>query len=139
MKSKLMDIRVVVIILSIILVGVISVGMYQFFSSQEQHGLTIVSMELTHGEEQSDFLLAVTVQNTGSMELDDAELNLVFIKDNDIVDSEKQSIHLDTQLAETFTTTFPHVFFETGSTYKAIATVYLDDRLLDTKTITKQF
>jgi len=139
MKSKLTDIRVVVIILSIILLGVISVGIYQFFISQEDYGLTIASTELTHGEEQSDFLLTVTVQNTGGLEIDEAELNLVFIKDNDIVDSEKQSIDLGTSLARTFTATFPHVLFETGSTYKAIATVYLDDMLLDTKTITKHF
>ena len=139
MKSKLTGIGVVVIILSILLVGVISVGLYQFFISQEDHGLTIVSMELTHMEGQTDFLVSVIVQNTGSMEIHDAELNLVFIKDNDIVDSEKQSIDLGTSLAGTFTATFPHVLFETGSTYKAIATVYLDDMLLDTKTTTKQF
>jgi len=139
MNFKLSIREVVLLILCLVLVGVISVGLYQFFSNQEQHGLTIVSMELTHEEEQSDFLLMVIVQNTGRLEIDEAELNLVFIKDNDIVDSEKQSIHLRTQLAETFTTTFPDVLFETGNTYKAIATVYLDDRLLDTKTITKQF
>lgn len=139
MNFKLTIREMVLVVLCLVLVGVISVGLYQFFSSQEQQGLTIVSMELTHGEEQSDFLLTVRVKNTGRLEIDEAELNLVFIKDNDIVDSEKKSIHLGTQLAETFTTTFPDVLFETGSIYKAIATVYLDDRLLDTKTITKQF
>jgi hypothetical protein len=139
MKFKLTGIGVVVIILSIILMGVISVGLYQFFISQENHGLTIVSMELTHWEAQADFLVSITVQSTGSMEIHNAELNLVFIKDNDIVDSEKQSIHLGTNHTETFTATFSHAFFNTGSTYKAIATIYLNNMLLDTKTIAKQF
>ena len=139
MTFKLTIREVVLLILCLILVGVISVGVYQFFSSQEHHGLTIVSMELTHKEEQSDFQLTVTVQNTGSMEIEEAELNLVFIKDNDIADSEKQSIDLGPSLTGTFTATFPQILFETGSTYKAIATIYLDDMLLDTKTITKQF
>lgn len=139
MKFTLSSRRVLGMVLCIVLVGVTCVGLYQFLINPEQHALTIMSMELLHSEEEAQFIVTVDVQNTGSTDINEAELNLVFIKDNDIVDSEKQSIQLGSHLDETFTMTFPNVLFEAGSTYKAIATIYQKNMLLDTKTITKQF
>jgi hypothetical protein len=139
MKLKISFRIVGVLIICIVLVGVAYVGYNQFFNKREKNALQIVSIDLRKSEGGTNFTVTVTIKNTGSNDIADAELNLIFIKDNDIVDSEKQPLDLVTDLQRTFTTTFTDVLFEPESTYKAIATIYLDNLLLDTKTITKQF
>ena len=96
-------------------------------------------MELIKPEGGLDFTVMVKIQNTGNNDINNAELNFIFIKDNDIVDSEKQSLNLENNLEATYSANFIDVLFETDSTYKVIATIYLGDGILDTKTITKQF
>jgi hypothetical protein len=96
-------------------------------------------MELIKPGGELDFTVTVKVQNTGNNDINNAELNFIFIKDNDIVDSEKQSLYLETNLEGTYNANFIDVLFGTESTYKVIATIYLADEILDTKTITKQF
>jgi hypothetical protein len=139
MKLKISFRILVALIICIFLVGVAYVGYNQFFNSREKNTLQIVSIDLRKSEGETNFTVTITIKNTGSNDITDAELNLIFIKDNDIVDSEKQPLDLVTGLQRTFTTTFATVLFEPDSTYKAIATIYLDNLLLDTKTITKQF
>ena len=138
MKLKISFRILVALIICIVLVGVVYISYNQFFNSNEKNALQIVSVDLSRSEEETGFTVMVTIKNTGRNDISDAELNLIFIKDNDIVDSEKQPVNLMTGLLRTFTTSFPNVLFEPDSTYKAIATIYLDNLLLDTKTITKQ-
>jgi len=139
MKLKISFRILVALIICIVLIGVAYVGYNQFFTKSEKNSLQIVSIDLRKSEGETNFTVLVTIKNTGSNDITDAELNLIFIKDNDIVDSEKQPLNLVTGLQSTFTTTFTNVFFEPDHAYKAIATIYLDNLLLDTKTITKQF
>jgi hypothetical protein len=139
MKLKISLRILVALIICIVLIGVAYVSYNQFFTKSEKNSLQIVSIDLRKSEGEINFTVMVTIKNTGSNNITDAELNLIFIKDNDIVDSEKQPLNLAIGLQATFTTTFTNVFFEPDHTYKAIATIYLDNLLLDTKTITKQF
>jgi archaellum component FlaG (FlaF/FlaG flagellin family) len=96
-------------------------------------------MELIKSDRGLNFTVTVKIQNTGSDNISNAELNFIFIKDGDIVDSEIRSLNLDTNLENTYNASFINVPFEAESTYKAITTIYLGTKLLDTKTITKQF
>lgn len=139
MKLKIPFQILVALIVCIVLVGVAYVVYNQFFNRNEKNVLQIVSIDLTRSTGETNFTVTVTIKNTGSNDITDAELNIIFIKDNDIVDSEKQPLDLVTGLQRAFTTTFTNVPFEPDSTYKTIATIYLDNLLLDTKTITKQF
>jgi uncharacterized protein (TIGR02588 family) len=139
MKVTLPSRVIIAIALCIILIGVGYVGFTQFFNSNKKNALQIISMELIQSEGDTNFTVTVTIQNTGMNDINNAELNFIFIKDNDIVDSEKQSVQLQTTMEGTYSALFKDVPFETNSTYKTIATIYLDNMLLDTKTITKQF
>jgi uncharacterized protein (TIGR02588 family) len=139
MKLKIPFRILVALIVCIVLVGVAYIVYNQFFNRNEKNVLQIVSIDLTRSTGETNFTVTVTIKNTGSNDITDAELNIIFIKDNDIVDSEKQPLDLVTGLQRAFTTTFTNVLFEPDSTYKTIATIYLDNLLLDTKTITKQF
>jgi uncharacterized protein (TIGR02588 family) len=130
---------IIAIVLCLVLIGVGYVGFTQFFNSNKKNALQIVSMDLIQSEGDTNFTVTVTIQNTGMNDINNAELNFIFIKDNDIVDSEKQSLQLQTSMKETYSALFKDIPFETNSTYKTIATIYLDNMLLDTKTITKQF
>jgi hypothetical protein len=96
-------------------------------------------MELIKSEGETNFTATITIHNSGMNDINNAELNFIFIKDNDIVDTEKQLLQLQTTREATYSASFTNVPFETNSTYKTIATIYLDNMLLDTKTITKQF
>ncbi len=69
-----------------------------FQRADENNVLQIVSMNLTRSAGETNFTVTATIQNTGSNDITDAELNLIFIKDNDIVDSEKQPLNLVTGL-----------------------------------------
>ena len=138
MKVTLPSRVIIAIALCIILIGVGYVGFTQFFNSNKKNALQIISMELIQSEGDTNFTVTVTIQNTGMNDINNAELNFIFIKDNDIVDSEKQSVQLQTTMEGTYSALFKDVPFETNSTYKTIATIYLDNMLLDTKTITKQ-
>jgi hypothetical protein len=129
----------IAIVLCLVLIGVGYVGFTQFFNNNKKNALQIVSMDLIQSEEETNFTVTVTIHNTGINDINNAELNFIFIKDNDIVDSEKQSLQLQTTMEGTYSALFKDVPFETNSTYKTIATIYLDNMLLDTKTITKQF
>lgn len=139
MKVTLPSRIIIGIVLCIVLVGVGYVGFTQFFNSNKKNALQIISMELIQSEGETNFTVTVTIQNTGMNDINNAELNFIFIKDNDIVDSEKQSVQLQTTMEGSYSALFKDVPFETNSTYKTIATIYLDNMLLDTKTITKQF
>jgi hypothetical protein len=139
MKVTLPSRVIIAIVLCIVVIVVVSVGFNQFFNSNKKNALQIISMELIQSEGDTNFTVTVTIQNTGMNDINNAELNFIFIKDNDIVDSEKQSVQLQTTMKETYSALFKDVPFETNSTYKTIATIYLDNMLLDTKTITKQF
>lgn len=139
MKIKLSSRVILAIILCCVLLGTVCIGVNQFFSSKEKNILKIISIDVSNTEKTENFTVTVKIQNTGSNNVNNAELNLIFIKENDIIDSEKQSIHLESNLEETYIATFSDVPFETGDTFKAIATIYLDSLLLDTKTNTKQF
>ena len=130
---------IVAVILCIVLLGLGYVGFTQFFTRVENNALKIVTLELGKSDEGTNFTVTVAIKNTGRNDITNAELNFIFIKDNDIVDSEKQSVHLQTNFEDTYHALFSDVSFEPHSTYKAIATIYLDNMLLDTKTITKQF
>jgi hypothetical protein len=139
MGFKLTSKKIIAIVICIVIVGAVYVGFNQFFNTKEKNALKIVSMELIKPGGELDFTVTVKVQNTGNNDINNAELNFIFIKDNDIVDSEKQSLYLETNLEGTYNANFIDVLFGTESTYKVIATIYLADEILDTKTITKQF
>ncbi len=139
MKIQGTSVVIVAVILCIVLLGLGYVGFTQFFTRVENNALTIVTLELGKSDEGANFTVTVAIKNTGRNDIINAELNFIFIKDNDIVDSKKQSVHLQTNVEDTYHGLFSDVSFEPNSTYKAIATIYLDNMLLDTKTITKQF
>jgi hypothetical protein len=130
---------IIVVILVIILLGVGYIGYTQFFTRVENNALKIIALDVMNSEGGTNFTVTVTIKNTGRNGITNAELNFILIKDNDIVDSQKQSLYLETNLEDIYTATFHNVPFEPASTYKAITTIYLENILLDTKTITKQF
>ena len=138
MKFKITSRKIIVIVICIVVVGAVYIGFNQFFNNTG-NSLKIVSMDLIKSEEGLNFTVIVKIQNTGSNEIYNAELNLIFIKDNEIVDSEIQSVNLETNLEGIYSANFSDVLFEVDSSYKAITTIYLGNELLDTKTITKQF
>jgi len=139
MNRKISSRMIIVVVLCIVLVGAVYIGYNQFINSTEKNTLQIISMDLMHSNAETNFTVTVKIQNTGQNNITDAELNFIFIKDNNIVDSEEQSLHLQTSTERTYNASFINIPFETDSTYKAIATIYLDNLLLDTRTITKQF
>jgi hypothetical protein len=139
MGFKITSREIIAIVICIVIVGAIYVGFNQFFNSKEKDALKIVSMELSKSEKGLNFTVTVKIKNTGSNDINNAELNLIFIKDNDIVDSKKQSLYLETNLQGAYSANFINVPFENDSTYKAIATISLGNEILDTQTITKQF
>ena len=139
MGFKITSREIIVIVICIVIVGAIYVGFNQFFNSKEKYALKIVSMELSKSEKGLNFTVTVKIQNTGSNDINNAELNLIFIKDNDIIDSKKQSLYLETNLQGAYSANFINVPFGNDSTYKAIATISLGNDILDTQTITKQF
>ena len=139
MKAKRSHQIIAALIIFIVLVGIAYVGYSQFINRREKDALQIVSIDLLKSEGDTNFMVTVLIKNTGSNNISDAELNIILIKDNDIIDSDKQSFDLLTDLEGTYSTTFSDVLIDPNSTYKAIATIYLKNRLLDTKTITKQY
>ena len=96
-------------------------------------------MELIKPEAGLDFTVTVEIQNTGSNDIYNAELNFIFIKNNDIVDTDIQSLNLESNSGGKDSVNFSNVPFKMDITYKAIASIYFENKLLDTKTITKQF
>ena len=96
-------------------------------------------MELIKPEGGLNFTVTVEIQNTGSNDINNATLYFVFIKDNDIVDTEIQLLNLENKLEGRYSANFIDIPFESNSIYKAMASVYLGNELLDIKTITKQF
>jgi len=139
MKAKRSHQIIAALIIFIVLVGIAYVGYSQFINRREKDALQIVSIDLLKSEGDTNFMVTILIKNTGSNNISDAELNIILIKDNDIIDSDKQSFDLLTDLEGTYSTTFSDVLIDPNSTYKAIATIYLKNRLLDTKTITKQY
>jgi hypothetical protein len=139
MNRKISSRMIIVVVLCIILAGAVYIGYNQFINSTEKNTLQIISMDLMHSNVETNFTVTVKIQNTGQNNITDAELNFIFIKDNDIIDTKKQSLHLPTSTEGTYNASFINIPFEIDSTYKAIATIYLDNLLLDTRTITKQF
>ena len=138
MEFKITSRKIIAIVICIVIVGVVFIGFNQFFNNKE-NALKIVSMELMKSEGESNFTVTAKIQNTGRNNINNAELHIIFIKDNDILDSKIQSLHLDTNLVDTYSVNFIDVTFGTDSIYKVIASIYLENESLDTKTITKQF
>ena len=138
MEFKITSRNIITIIICIVIVGVAYIGFNQFLNG-EKNALKIVSLDLMKSEDGLNYTVTVKIQNTGNNDINNAELNFIFIKDSEIVDSEIQSLHLETNLEGTYNAYFINVPFEADSTYKAITTIYLETKLLDTKTITKQF
>jgi len=138
MEFKITSRKIYAIGICIVIIGALYVGFNQLFNTNK-NTLKIVSMELIKSDQGLNFTVTVKIKNTGTNDINNAELNFILIKDNDIVDSEKQSLNLETNMEGTYNANFINVLFETDSTYKAIATIYLGNEFLDTKTITKQF
>ena len=96
-------------------------------------------MDLIKSQEGLNFTVTVKIKNMGNNDIENAQLNYVFIKDNDIINSELQSVSLEKNIERIYITNFSNVYFDNNSTYKAIATIYLGNNFIDTKTIVKQF
>jgi hypothetical protein len=129
---------IIAIVICIVIVSAVYAGYTQFFNS-EKNTLKIISIELIKSEGGLNFTVIAKIQNTGSNDINNAELNFIFIKNNDILNSKTQSLYLKRNGESTYSVNFIDVAFETGSTYKVITTIYLENELLDTKTIAKQF
>ena len=137
MEFKITSRKIIILVICIVIVGAIYVGFNQFY--KEKNALKIISMDLMRSEEGLNFTATVKIQNTGSNDISNAELHLIFIKDNDIADTNIQSLNLQSNKVSTYRVNFIDVSFEIENTYKAIASIYLENECLDTKTITKQF
>ena len=137
MEFKITSRKIIAIVICIVIVSAIYVGFNQFY--KEKNALKIISMDLMRSEEGLNFTATVKIQNTGSNDISNAELHLIFIKDNDIADTNIQSLNLQSNKVSTYRANFIDVSFETDHIYKAIASIYLENECLDTKTITKQF
>ena len=137
MEFKITSRKIIILVICIVIVGAIYVGFNQFY--KEKNALKIISMDLMRSEEGLNFTATVKIQNTGSNDISNAELHLIFIKDNDIADTNIQSLNLQSNKVSTYRANFIDVSFEIENTYKAIASIYLENECLDTKTITKQF
>ena len=130
--------KLIAVVITISLITIGSLAYYQFFYKKENNALQITSMELIHAEE-TNFTVTVAIKNTGKNNIENAQLKYIFLKDNDIIDQTTQIIGLETNREETYHTSFINIPFDSNSTYKAIATIYLGETFLDTKTITRQF
>jgi hypothetical protein len=130
---------IIAIILAFVLFGAGYIGYTQFFTSVENNALKIEALDIMRSVDTTNFTITVTIKNTGRNDITSAELNFILIKDNDIIDSQKHSLTLQTSTEDTYHALFSNVPVDSSSTYKAITTIYLDNMLLDTKTITKQF
>ena len=138
MDFKIKSRKIIIIVFCIVIVSLTCVGFNQFFRNNEEYALNIVSMEMNNSEDGVNFTVTLKILNTGRHDINNAQLNYLFIKDNEIIDSEIQSINLETNLEGTYSAIFINVPFKPTSTYKAIVTIYLGNKYLDTKTITKQ-
>jgi len=139
MKFKITSREIIAIVICIVIVGAVYIGFNQLFNSKEKNALKIVSMELIKPEGELNFTVTVKIQNTDKNDINNAELHIIFIKDNDLIDSEIQSLYLKNASEDTYRANFLDITFETDTIYKVIASIYLENELLDTKTITKQF
>lgn len=139
MGFKIISREIIAIVICIVIIGAVYVGFNQFFNSKEKNALKIISMDLIKSEGGLNFTVTAKIQNTGSNDIKNAELNFILIIDKNIIDSEKQSLNIETNLEIAYSAKFINVPSETDSTYKVIATIYLGNEFLDTKTITKQF
>lgn len=131
--------RVILVGVSVVIIGAIFGGYTQFFMKNEANAVKILSMDLSISDDAENFVVTVQIQNTGSSNVQNAQLHVIFIRDNDLVDSETQPLSLETELQHTSQAYFPNIPLQTESTYKAIATIYLDNAFLDSKTITKKY
>jgi uncharacterized protein (TIGR02588 family) len=139
MKLKKSYQIITVLLISIISIVVGYIGYYQLVNRTQADTLQIVSIDVVKSEQDNNFTILVTIKNPGENNISDAELNLILIQDNNIIGSDKQSVDLLRGAQETHSATFTDVLFSPESEYKAIATIYLENLLLDTKAITKQY
>jgi hypothetical protein len=137
MEFKITSRKIIILVICIVIVGAIYIGFNQFY--KEKNALKIISMDLMRSEEGLNFTATVKIQNTGSNDISNAELHLIFIKDNDIVDTNIQSLNLSTNLEGTYSANFMDISFKTDHIYKVIASIYHGTEILDSKSITKQF
>ncbi len=125
-----------IIIICIIFIGLVSAG-FIFLNYNEKKALKIISLDMIQSDGELNYTVTVKVKNTGSSDINNATLNFIFIKDNDIADSDKQSLDLPMGREKSYNATFNGIPFDSESTYTAIITIYLGDTLLDSKTVTK--
>jgi len=96
-------------------------------------------MDLMKSNAGNNFTVSLKIKNTGENDVNNADLHIIFIKDNDIIVSAVQTFSLETNLESTYKANFIDMNFKTDSFYKVIASIYLENESLDSKTITKQF
>lgn len=138
MDLKIPSKGLIALVSCIVIVGVIYVVYTQFFNSNENN-VKIVSMELVKSEEGLNFTVTTVIENRGTTDVTNTQLNFIFVKNNDILESKTQSLNLEKKTQDTYRTVFMDVTYETDGVYKIIASIYLENELLDTKTIMKQF
>ena len=138
MKLTRTSTGIIVLILSIVLVSTAYVGYIQFFIPSE-NASKIISMDLMKSNAGNNFTVSLKIKNTGENDVNNADLHIIFIKDNDIIVSAVQTFSLETNLESTYKANFIDMNFKTDSFYKVIASIYLENESLDSKTITKQF
>jgi hypothetical protein len=138
MKIKKTTAGAVIGVISIALISIAYIGYTQFLSPSD-YALKIISLDLTKPDTGTNFSVSIQIKNVGEKSIQDANLHIIFIKDNDIIDSQKQSFSIQTTEQSTYQAHFIDINFKTGSEYKVIASIYLNNESLDSKSITKQF
>ncbi len=129
---------IVIGIISIALISITYIG-YTILLSPGEYALQIISLDVTKSDTGNNFTTSIHIKNIGQKNVQGADLNIIFIKDNDIINSQKQFISIETGEESTFQAHFVDLNFKTGSTYKVIASIYLVNESLDSKSITQQF
>jgi hypothetical protein len=124
--------------LCIILLITAYVGYTQFLAPTE-YAVKITSVELTKSDIGNNFTTSITLQNLGKNNIQNAELHIIFIKGNDILDTQQRSFSLPIGTESTYQANFIDISFKTGTTYKVIASVYLTNESLDSKSIMQQY
>jgi hypothetical protein len=138
MKITKTSLGIILLILSVVLISATYLSYTQFFS-QSEFAATISSITLEKSDIENNFTIEITIKNIGKNNITNADLHIIFIKGNDIINSKIQSFSLQKNSETTFTSFFTDNTFQTGSVYKIIASIYLTNESLDSKTITKQY
>jgi hypothetical protein len=98
-------------------------GYTQFFMSVNDIALKIEALDLTREYNSTNFTATITLKNTGKNDILNAELNYIFIKENDVIGSQQHFLTLPSNTLETFIAHFNAFSFDPASTYKVITTI----------------